>query len=103
MCVRNGWKVDGSRTWYALPFTLLTLQCFISPSLHSSTPYFHLSTLSPSTSPPQYLVMDYYVGGDVLTLLSKFEDHLPEEMSRFYACEMVLAIDSIHKMGYVHR
>ena len=47
--------------------------------------------------------MDYYVGGDVLTLLSKFEDHLPEEMSRFYACEMVLAIDSIHKMGYVHR
>ena len=47
--------------------------------------------------------MDYYVGGDVLTLLSKYEDHLPEEMSRFYACEMVLAIDSIHKLGYVHR
>jgi len=50
-----------------------------------------------------YLVMDYYVGGDVLTLLSKYEDHLPEDMSRFYACEMVLAIDSIHKLGYVHR
>ena len=47
--------------------------------------------------------MDYYVGGDVLTLLSKYEDHLPEDMARFYACEMILAIDAIHKMGYVHR
>ena len=70
------------------------------PLLHPLLPSLHPITLPP---PPQYLVMDYYVGGDVLTLLSKFEDHLPEEMSRFYACEMVLAIDSIHKMGYVHR
>ncbi|XP_073460988.1 serine/threonine-protein kinase MRCK gamma isoform X1 [Aquarana catesbeiana] len=50
-----------------------------------------------------YLVMDYYVGGDLLTLLSKFEDRLPEDMSRFYLAEMVLAIDSIHKLNYVHR
>ena len=44
----------------------------------------------------QYLVMDYYVGGDLLTLLSKFEDKLPEDMAR-------LAIDSIHQLHYVHR
>uniref|UniRef100_A0A8C4X3T1 Serine/threonine-protein kinase MRCK alpha n=1 Tax=Erpetoichthys calabaricus TaxID=27687 RepID=A0A8C4X3T1_ERPCA len=50
-----------------------------------------------------YLVMDYYVGGDLLTLLSKFEDRLPEEMSRFYLAEMVLAIDSVHQLHYVHR
>ncbi|XP_072346526.1 serine/threonine-protein kinase MRCK beta isoform X1 [Scyliorhinus torazame] len=50
-----------------------------------------------------YLVMDYYVGGDLLTLLSKFEDRLPEEMSKFYIAEMVLAIDSIHQLHYVHR
>lgn len=50
-----------------------------------------------------YLVMDYYVGGDLLTLLSKFEDRLPEEMSKFYIAEMVLAIDSIHRLHYVHR
>ena len=31
----------------------------------------------------QFFVMDYYVGGDVLTLLSKYEDHLPEPMARF--------------------
>ncbi|KAM5274174.1 serine/threonine-protein kinase MRCK beta [Ctenodactylus gundi] len=50
-----------------------------------------------------YLVMDYYVGGDLLTLLSKFEDRLPEDMARFYIGEMVLAIDSIHQLHYVHR
>lgn len=47
--------------------------------------------------------MDYYVGGDLLTLLSKYEDGLPEDMARFYISEMVLAIDSVHKLQYVHR
>lgn len=50
--------------------------------------------------------MDYYVGGDLLTLLSKFEDehgHVPEHMAKFYVAEMILAIDSIHRLGYVHR
>uniref|UniRef100_A0A8C8SS32 non-specific serine/threonine protein kinase n=1 Tax=Pelusios castaneus TaxID=367368 RepID=A0A8C8SS32_9SAUR len=50
-----------------------------------------------------YLVMDYYVGGDLLTLLSKFEDRLPEDMACFYLAEMVLAIHSIHQLQYVHR
>ncbi|XP_053315304.1 serine/threonine-protein kinase MRCK alpha isoform X2 [Spea bombifrons] len=50
-----------------------------------------------------YLVMDYYVGGDLLTLLSKFEDRLPEDMARFYLAEMVMAIDSVHQLHYVHR
>lgn len=36
--------------------------------------------------------MDYYCGGDLLTLLSKFEDRLPEDMARFYIAEMILAI-----------
>ncbi|CAH0547056.1 unnamed protein product [Brassicogethes aeneus] len=50
-----------------------------------------------------YLVMDYYCGGDLLTLLSKFEDRIPEDMARFYIAEMVLAINSIHNLRYVHR
>ncbi|XP_067085282.1 myotonin-protein kinase isoform X2 [Osmerus mordax] len=50
-----------------------------------------------------YLVMDYYVGGDLLTLLSKFGDCLPEDMAQFYLAEMILAIDSVHRLGYVHR
>lgn len=47
--------------------------------------------------------MDYYCGGDLLTLLSKFEDRLPEDMAKFYITEMVLAIASIHNLRYVHR
>jgi len=50
-----------------------------------------------------YLVMDYYCGGDLLTLLSKFEDRLPEDMCKFYVAEMVLAISSLHELRYVHR
>uniref|UniRef100_A0A3Q0T6W3 non-specific serine/threonine protein kinase n=1 Tax=Amphilophus citrinellus TaxID=61819 RepID=A0A3Q0T6W3_AMPCI len=49
-----------------------------------------------------YLVMDYYVGGDLLTLLSKFGDRIPEDMAQFYLAEMVMAIDSVHRLGYVH-
>ncbi|EDV19632.1 uncharacterized protein TRIADDRAFT_33180 [Trichoplax adhaerens] len=50
-----------------------------------------------------YYIMDYYNGGDLLTLLSKYEDHLPEEMTLFYVAEIVLALDSVHQLGYVHR
>ncbi|XP_066840700.1 myotonin-protein kinase [Anser cygnoides] len=50
-----------------------------------------------------YLVMEYYVGGDLLTLLSKFGDRLPLAMARFYLAELVMAIDSVHRLGYVHR
>ncbi|XP_063058437.1 myotonin-protein kinase [Engraulis encrasicolus] len=50
-----------------------------------------------------YLVMDYYVGGDLLTLLSKFGDHIPEDMAQFYLAEMIMAIESVHRLGYVHR
>ncbi|XP_077594107.1 serine/threonine-protein kinase MRCK beta isoform X2 [Stigmatopora nigra] len=50
-----------------------------------------------------YLVMDYYVGGDLLTLLSKFEDRLPEDMAKFYVAEMVLAVHSVHRRRYIHR
>jgi len=59
--------------------------------LYSFFPYF------------QYFVMDYYSGGDLLTLLSKYEDHLPENMMKFYVAEIILAINSIHEMNYVHR
>ena len=50
-----------------------------------------------------YLVMDYYSGGDLLTLLTKFDDQLEEKMAKFYLAEIVLALDSIHSLGYVHR
>ncbi|CAF1278087.1 unnamed protein product [Rotaria sordida] len=50
-----------------------------------------------------YLLMEYYYGGDILTLLSKYDDEFSEDMTRFYIAETILAIDSLHKLGYIHR
>ena len=40
--------------------------------------------------------------GDMMTLLMK-KDILSEDVTRFYIAETVLAIDSIHKLGFIHR
>jgi serine/threonine kinase 38 len=37
-----------------------------------------------------------------MTLLMK-RDILPEEHTQFYIAETALAIDSIHKLGFIHR
>jgi serine/threonine protein kinase len=49
-----------------------------------------------------YLIMEYVPGGDMMTQLIKF-DTFTEEQTRFYIAETVLAIDSIHKLAYIHR
>ncbi|EMR09463.1 hypothetical protein PNEG_02405 [Pneumocystis murina B123] len=49
-----------------------------------------------------YLVMEYMPGGDLLNLLI-VKDVFPEEFARFYIAEMVLCIEEIHKLGYIHR
>ncbi len=46
--------------------------------------------------------MEFLPGGDLMGLLMK-EDTLSEETTRFYAAEMVLAIESVHDLGYIHR
>ncbi|XP_074643974.1 citron rho-interacting kinase-like [Tubulanus polymorphus] len=50
-----------------------------------------------------YLVMDFHIGGDLLSLLTRYDDILEESMARFYVAEIVLAIRALHMMGYVHR
>ncbi|CAH8833928.1 unnamed protein product [Trichobilharzia szidati] len=50
-----------------------------------------------------YFLMDFYNGGDMLTMLSKFDDKIPENIAQFYVAEMVLAINALHQLGYVHR
>ncbi|XP_072443309.1 citron Rho-interacting kinase-like isoform X2 [Chiloscyllium punctatum] len=50
-----------------------------------------------------YLVMEYQPGGDLLALLNRYDDQFDESMAQFYLAELVLAIHSVHQMGYVHR
>jgi len=49
-----------------------------------------------------YMVMEFLPGGDLMTLLIK-EDTFPEESTRMYMAEMVMAVKSIHDLGYIHR
>ncbi|XP_053950446.1 rho-associated protein kinase 1 isoform X4 [Anastrepha ludens] len=48
-----------------------------------------------------YMVMDYMPGGDIVSLMSMYE--IPEKWAIFYTMEVVLALDTIHNMGFVHR
>ncbi|XP_050309510.1 rho-associated protein kinase 1 [Anthonomus grandis grandis] len=48
-----------------------------------------------------YMVMDYMPGGDIVNLMLNYE--IPETWAKFYTMEVVLALDVIHSMGFVHR
>lgn len=49
-----------------------------------------------------YFVMDYIPGGDLMSLLIKL-GVFQESLARFYIGELVLAVESVHKMGFIHR
>uniref|UniRef100_A0A4W5LWA2 Protein kinase domain-containing protein n=1 Tax=Hucho hucho TaxID=62062 RepID=A0A4W5LWA2_9TELE len=47
------------------------------------------------------MVMEYMPGGDLVNLMSNYD--VPEKWARFYTAEVVLALDGIHAMGFIHR
>ena len=49
-----------------------------------------------------YLVMEFLPGGDLMNLLMK-KEILTEDEARFYTAEMILAVDSVHKLNCIHR
>ncbi|XP_052809017.1 serine/threonine-protein kinase LATS2-like isoform X2 [Mya arenaria] len=49
-----------------------------------------------------YFVMDYIPGGDLMGLLIR-KEIFDQPLARFYIAELVLAIESVHKMGFIHR
>lgn len=49
-----------------------------------------------------YLIMEFLPGGDLMTLLMK-KEILTHEQTQFYIAECLLAIDSIHQIGFIHR
>ncbi len=49
-----------------------------------------------------YLGMEFLPGGDLMSLLMA-RDILPENEAKFYAAEIVLAIESVHKLDCIHR
>ena len=49
-----------------------------------------------------YFVMEYIPGGDMMSLLIKLGT-FPEHLTLFYIAELVCAIESVHRMGFIHR
>lgn len=61
------------------------------------------STLQMQDDQQLYLVMEFHPGGDLLSLLDRYDGTFSEDMARFYLAEITLAIHDLHSMGYVHR
>lgn len=49
-----------------------------------------------------YFIMEYIPGGDLMSLLIRFGT-FDEQFARFYIAELTLAIESVHRMGFIHR
>ena len=49
-----------------------------------------------------YLIMEFLAGGDLMTMLIKY-DTFSEDVTRFYIAECVLAIEAVHNLGFIHR
>lgn len=50
-----------------------------------------------------YFVMDYQPGGDLFGLLLREGGTIPESAAIFYLGEILLALNDLHEMGFVHR
>lgn len=60
------------------------------------------STTSDPLQEYLFLVMEYMIGGDLGSLLKNMGT-FPEEMSRRYIAEILLALEYLHSIGIVHR
>ncbi|KIW21761.1 uncharacterized protein PV07_12810 [Cladophialophora immunda] len=49
-----------------------------------------------------HMLMEFVPGGDLMTLLMKYE-FFSEEVTRFYVAEIVMAVETVHGLGFYHR
>jgi len=50
-----------------------------------------------------YLIMEYHPGGDLLNVMSQYDDILPEKVAQFYVAEIISGVEAIHRLGFIHR
>ncbi|KAJ7375003.1 Rho-associated protein kinase 2 [Desmophyllum pertusum] len=68
---------------------------------HTSSPWIVKLHFAFQDAKNLYMVMDYMAGGDLVNLMSNYD--IPEKWAKFYGAEVVLALDAIHRMGFIHR
>lgn len=49
-----------------------------------------------------YMLMEFLPAGDLVTMLIKYEI-FSEDITRFYMAEMIMAIEAVHHLGFIHR
>ncbi|KAJ3109830.1 hypothetical protein HDU97_000060 [Phlyctochytrium planicorne] len=50
-----------------------------------------------------YLVMEYASGGSLRSLMNNRESPMAEQEARFYIAELLLALEELHSLHYIHR
>jgi phototropin len=50
-----------------------------------------------------HFVMEYYSGGQLYNLINGYKDGFSENHCRFYACEILVALEYLHTIGYIYR
>lgn len=68
----------------------------------SDIPFIVRLHIAFQTSRRVYLVMDFASGGELMFHLRR-EAMLSEEAARFYAAELLIALESLHEMDIIHR
>ncbi|KAI8097251.1 kinase-like domain-containing protein [Halteromyces radiatus] len=87
-------KMHSDRVSFDVEQAILSLQHPCLPRLYCS---FEDDT-------DHYLVMDYFSGGDLFSLLDRQPTLcLTEKQAQFYMAEMILACQALHQLGYLHR
>ena len=49
-----------------------------------------------------YMLMEFLPGGDLMTMLIKYLI-FTEHITRFYMAEIIMAIEAVHHLGFIHR
>lgn len=79
---------------------LLQMSCIVGRQV--SHPFVVTLQCAFQTDHKLFLVMEYLPGGELFYHLSK-KGLLLEEYAKFYAAEMVLAVEHLHSKGIIHR
>ena len=87
------------KMFYSFQVSLLSSNEYFVPCFHENEYIYNYNC---QDSINLYLIMEFLPGGDMMTLLMK-KDTLSEDCTQFYVAETALAIDYIHKLGFIHR
>ena len=109
----EGWHVEQGSGTLVFPFSLTMRKCWRETQVahvraerdvmaESDSPWVVQLFYSFQDPTHLYLIMEFLPGGDLMTMLIKY-DTFSEDVTRFYIAECVMAIEAVHQLGFIHR